>query len=156
MPTHLTCPGCRSGASQPRSEGTALAAAGLKPVVVSTVVVSIAELAIVDLHPLLVLLRITGAGPANELGDSRELIGQKIADRAAPGPVAQGFVLHDLQEGGWLPVGGSLAAETGSWPPRFATVPSLGCCGAGAAGARTGSNLALPGSHPAGRRPPEP
>ncbi len=82
-----------------------LASACVKAVLVTLFVESVAELPIVDFHPILVVFGSLGVGPANKLGDPAELVGKESANGRSPGSIAKPFVLDNLQEGRGLPVG---------------------------------------------------
>ncbi len=83
---------------------------------------AVAQLAIVKLHSIFVILGRSCAGPAQELSDPAELIGQEPACRRSPCLVTHGLVLDDLEQGGWLPVGGNNLGR-----PVFRLVGRGGC-----------------------------
>src|SRR5271165_3765502 len=72
----------------------------------SHVPIPVPDLGVPDLHAVLMVFGRARPGPSDELSKSLHVAGEEVTGLRTPGPIAQGFVVHNLREGLGLAVQG--------------------------------------------------
>ena len=68
--------------------------------------IPVPDLGCPSLHAVLMVFGRARPGPSDELSQSIHLAGEEVTGLRTPGPIAQGFVVHNLREGLGLAVQG--------------------------------------------------
>src|SRR5271166_3846087 len=84
----------------------------------SHVPIPVPDLGVPDLQALFMVFGRARLGPSDELSKSLHLAGEEVTGLRTPGPIAQGFVVHNLREGLGLAVQGGRVQR-----------PDVGCHG---------------------------
>jgi len=79
----------------------------------SHVPIAVPDLGVPDLHAVLMVFGSARPGPSDELSQSLHLAGEEVTGLRTPGPIAQGFVVHNLREGLGLAVQGGRSSGPG-------------------------------------------